>query len=86
MYTLPDGPTRDHLHHQFLSIYYFAMSAGALISTILTPILRTCVSYSAAFALPAALMMCSLLIFWSGGTVTLMGFLREMCLVKWEQW
>jgi dipeptide/tripeptide permease len=42
------------------------MSARALISTILTPILRTCVSYSAAFALPAALMMCSLLIFWSG--------------------
>ncbi|KAH9532741.1 hypothetical protein CY35_18G014700 [Sphagnum magellanicum] len=65
-YTLPDGPTRDHLHHQFFSIYYFAMSAGALISTILTPILRTCVSYSAAFALPAALVMCSLLIFWSG--------------------
>jgi dipeptide/tripeptide permease len=64
-YTLPDGPTRDHLHHQFFSIYYFAMSAGALISTILTPILRMCVSYSAAFALPAALMMCSLLIFWS---------------------
>ncbi|CAM6016303.1 unnamed protein product [Sphagnum balticum] len=65
-YTLLDGPTRDRLHHQFFSIYYFAMSAGALISTILTPILRTCVSYSAAFALPAALMMCSLLIFWSG--------------------
>ncbi len=65
-YTLPDDPTRDHLHHQFFSIYYFAMSSGALISTILTPILRTCVSYSAAFALPAALMMCSLLIFWSG--------------------
>ncbi|KAH8934442.1 hypothetical protein BDL97_18G083600 [Sphagnum fallax] len=44
-YTLPDGPTRHHLHHQFFSIYYFAMSAGALISTILTPILRTCHCY-----------------------------------------
>jgi dipeptide/tripeptide permease len=65
-FTLPDGPAKDRLHRQFFSMYYFAVNAGSLISTLLTPVLRTDVSYSVAFAVPAALMMCALLIFWCG--------------------
>jgi dipeptide/tripeptide permease len=65
-FTLPDSPAKDRLHRQFFSMYYFAVNAGSLISTLLTPVLRTDVSYSVAFAVPAALMMCALLIFWSG--------------------
>ncbi|KAG0585590.1 hypothetical protein M758_2G023000 [Ceratodon purpureus] len=65
-YSLPDGPTKERLHRQFFSMYYFAVNAGSVLSTILTPVLRSDFSYAVAFAVPAALMMCALLIFWSG--------------------
>lgn len=65
-YSLPDGPTKERLHRQFFSMYYFAVNAGSVLSTILTPVLRADFSYAIAFAVPAALMMCALLIFWLG--------------------
>ncbi|XP_024395190.1 uncharacterized protein [Physcomitrium patens] len=65
-YSLPDGPTKERLHRQFFSLYYFAVNAGSVLSTILTPVLRADFSYAIAFAVPAALMMCALLIFWLG--------------------
>lgn len=65
-YSMPDGPTKERLHRQFFSMYYFAVNAGSVLSTILTPVLRADFSYAVAFAVPAALMMCALLIFWLG--------------------
>ncbi|XP_024400466.1 uncharacterized protein [Physcomitrium patens] len=65
-YSLPAGPTKERLHRQFFFMYYFAVNAGSVLSTILTPILRSDFSYAIAFAVPAGLMMCALLIFWLG--------------------
>ncbi|XP_055915649.1 peptide transporter family 1 isoform X1 [Eupeodes corollae] len=54
----------------FFSLYYFAINAGSLISTTVTPILREDVRcfgkqecYSLAFAVPAVLMILSIIIF-----------------------
>lgn len=65
-HSLADGPIKDRLQRQFFSMYYFAVNAGSVLSTILTPILRTDISYSVAFAVPAVLMMFASLIFWAG--------------------
>lgn len=62
----------DQAHHlvTFFSLFYCAINAGSLISTILTPILRENVHcfgdrdcYSLAFGVPAVLMVVSILIF-----------------------
>lgn len=57
----------------FFSLFYCAINAGSLISTILTPILRQNVHcfgdqdcYSLAFGVPAILMIISILIFMAG--------------------
>ncbi|CAM6086417.1 unnamed protein product [Calypogeia fissa] len=63
---LPEGPVKERLQRQFFSMYYFAVNAGALISTLLTPVLRTNVSYAVAFSVPAALMIVAVAIFWAG--------------------
>ncbi|KAL2622561.1 hypothetical protein R1flu_002766 [Riccia fluitans] len=64
--SMPEGPVRDRLQRRFFSMYYAAINAGAVISTLLTPLLREYVSYSVAFAVPAILMMVALIIFWIG--------------------
>lgn len=57
----------------FFSLFYFAINAGSLISTTITPILRADVHcfgdkdcFSLAFSVPAVLMVLSLLIFIAG--------------------
>lgn len=57
----------------FFSLFYAAINAGSLTSTLITPILRENVEcfgeadcYSLAFAVPAALMLTSIVIFISG--------------------
>ena len=65
-YSVPDGPKKERLHRQFFLMYYFAVNAGSVLSTILTPLLRADLSYAIAFAVPAVLMMFALLIFWCG--------------------
>lgn len=57
-------PQQDRQLEQFFSVFYFAINAGSLISTFVTPILRQDVHcfgedscYSLAFGLPAILMV-----------------------------
>lgn len=57
-------PQQDKQLEQFFSVFYFAINAGSLISTFVTPILREDVHcfgeescYSLAFGLPAVLMV-----------------------------
>jgi len=57
-------PQQDKQLEQFFSVFYFAVNAGSLISTFLTPILREDVHcfgddscFPLAFGLPAALML-----------------------------
>jgi len=57
-------PQQDKQLEQFFSVFYFAINAGSLISTFVTPILREDVHcfgedscFSLAFGLPAALML-----------------------------
>ncbi|KAL3691496.1 hypothetical protein R1sor_005147 [Riccia sorocarpa] len=64
--SMREGPARDRLQRRFFSLYYAAINAGAVISTLLTPLLREYVSYSVAFAVPAVLMIVALFIFWLG--------------------
>ncbi|CAI7728846.1 unnamed protein product [Closterium sp. NIES-53] len=64
--TNPPGAARDRLVRQFFSYFYFAINVGSGISTIVTPLLRVNLSYSAAFALPAVLMMVATCLFWLG--------------------
>ncbi|CAI5980353.1 unnamed protein product [Closterium sp. NIES-65] len=64
--TNPPGAARDRLVRQFFSYFYFAINVGSGISTIVTPLLRVNFSYSAAFALPAVLMMVATCLFWLG--------------------
>ncbi|XP_075805442.1 solute carrier family 15 member 1 [Microtus pennsylvanicus] len=62
---------QEKQRNQFFSIYYLAVNAGSLISTIVTPILRVqeCgihtqqACYPLAFGVPAALMAVSLIVF-----------------------
>uniref|UniRef100_A0A670YH42 Solute carrier family 15 member 2 n=1 Tax=Pseudonaja textilis TaxID=8673 RepID=A0A670YH42_PSETE len=58
--------------NKFFSVFYLAINAGSLISTILTPVLRGGVQcfggdcYALAFGVPAALMIVALVVFISG--------------------
>eukprot|EP00897_Mesotaenium_endlicherianum_P001940 jgi/Mesen1/1774/ME000014S01180 len=60
------GPGREQLVRVFFSTFYFAINAGATLSTLVTPVLRSSFSYAAAFAAPAVLMLVALFVFWSG--------------------
>lgn len=58
---------------KFFSLFYFAINAGSMISTTVTPMLRADVRcfgnndcYSLAFGVPAVLMICSMVIFVMG--------------------
>lgn len=57
---------------RFFSVFYFAINAGSLLSTLITPLLRnqSCFGmdecYTAGFGLPAILMIISIVIFASG--------------------
>jgi len=66
-------PQQNKQLEQFFSIFYFAINAGSLISTFLTPILRedvecfgqsTC--FPLAFGVPAVLMIVAVVVFFSG--------------------
>ncbi|XP_055337141.1 solute carrier family 15 member 1-like [Paramacrobiotus metropolitanus] len=66
-------PGQEKQREMFFSVFYFCINAGSLISTFLTPILRSDVScfdkegcYPLAFGLPAALMVVALLAFAAG--------------------
>eukprot|EP00249_Psilotum_nudum_P005961 c19358_g1_i3 orf=703-2034(-) len=61
-----NGHVKDKLRGSFFSLYYFTINAGSLTSTLCTPILRSSLSYSVAFAVPAFLMMCAIIIFFLG--------------------
>ncbi|XP_068423127.1 solute carrier family 15 member 2 [Clinocottus analis] len=58
---------------KFFSIFYMAINAGSLLSTVITPILRGDVQcfggdcYALAFGVPAALMIVALVVFIAGG-------------------
>lgn len=57
---------------KFFSIFYMSINAGSLLSTVITPILRSDVQcfggdcYALAFGVPAALMMVALVVFIAG--------------------
>ncbi|XP_013391914.1 solute carrier family 15 member 1 isoform X2 [Lingula anatina] len=62
-----------HLVASYFSLFYFAINAGSLISTFITPVLRADVHclgandcYLLAFGMPAALMIVALLVFVCG--------------------
>ncbi|XP_043216312.1 solute carrier family 15 member 2-like isoform X1 [Amphibalanus amphitrite] len=66
-------PQQELQLQQFFSIFYFAINAGSLISTVLTPILRNDVHcfgsdscYPLAFGVPAVLMIVALILFLIG--------------------
>lgn len=65
-------PQQERQLGQFFSIFYFSINLGALLSTIVTPLIRegtTCFGeqcYFAAFGLPALLMGVAMLVFVSG--------------------
>jgi dipeptide/tripeptide permease len=65
-WSMTDGEDKDRVRRKFFSLYYFAINAGAFISTILTPVLRKDMSYAVAFAVPAFLMILAVFIFWLG--------------------
>ena len=50
----------------FFSIFYFAINAGSLCSTFITPVLRAKGDYFIAFLVPAILMLIALVLFLAG--------------------
>ncbi|XP_055351684.1 solute carrier family 15 member 1-like isoform X2 [Paramacrobiotus metropolitanus] len=66
-------PGQEHHRERFFAYFYFCINAGSLISTFVTPILRSDVQcfgektcYSLAFGVPAALMAVALILFLLG--------------------
>ncbi|GAU99530.1 hypothetical protein RvY_10521-2 [Ramazzottius varieornatus] len=64
---------QERQRESFFSVFYFCINAGSLVSTFVTPILRSDVSclgkegcYPAAFGLPAALLSLSIVLFLLG--------------------
>jgi len=55
-----------HLLSQVYHIFYFCINLGSVLSTITTPLVRTYVSYYAAFGLPAVLLVTATAVFWAG--------------------
>lgn len=79
---------------KFFSVFYFAVNFGSVLSTVISPILRTmsCFGmkecYSAGFGLPAFLMICSIFIFVSGRSMYVMippqgNILAKVCKCFW---
>jgi hypothetical protein len=62
----PPSPARNTLLRRFFSAFYFSINAGAVLSTLITPLIRSYVNYAWAFAIPAWLMMLSLVLFYLG--------------------
>mmetsp|Transcript_1157 Transcript_1157/g.2036 ORF Transcript_1157/g.2036 Transcript_1157/m.2036 type:complete len:454 (+) Transcript_1157:328-1689(+) len=61
--------TQHHLMSSFFSYFYMSISVGALLGIFITPMVRTYVSYSLAFAIPALLMFFALVMFVMGRIV-----------------
>lgn len=62
----PPSSARNTLLRRFFSAFYFSINAGAVLSTLITPLIRSYSSYTWAFAVPAWLMMLSLALFYLG--------------------
>ncbi len=60
------GRGNKHLLTQIFNWFYFSINVGAMLSTILTPILLEKVGPWAAFGLPGALMAIATFLFWMG--------------------
>ena len=61
-----DSTERGQKHiASFFTVFYFAINAGSLCSTFITPILRD-ISYVLAFAIPSILMAIALVLFLIG--------------------
>lgn len=60
------GSGNKHLISKIFSWFYFAINAGAMTSTLLTPVLLDRVGPWAAFGLPGILMALATLVFWMG--------------------
>ncbi|GLJ25470.1 hypothetical protein SUGI_0487640 [Cryptomeria japonica] len=65
-FSMPASQSKERLQMVFFSVFYFAINVGSFLSMVITPLLRTNVSYAAAFGMPAILMVLSVLIFWAG--------------------
>ncbi|KAH9310599.1 hypothetical protein KI387_025634, partial [Taxus chinensis] len=65
-FSMPNGHTKQRLQMVFFSLFYFAINVGSFLSMILTPLLRSNISYAAAFGMPALLMVFAVFIFWAG--------------------
>eukprot|EP01112_Ceratiomyxa_fruticulosa_P009862 TRINITY_DN2590_c0_g1_i1.p1 TRINITY_DN2590_c0_g1~~TRINITY_DN2590_c0_g1_i1.p1 ORF type:complete len:543 (-),score=67.07 TRINITY_DN2590_c0_g1_i1:51-1679(-) len=57
---------QGHLLTTIFHIFYFCINLGSVFSTILTPYIRSKVSYAVAFAMPAGLLLIATLIFFLG--------------------
>lgn len=55
-----------HLLKHIFFIFYFCINFGSVLSTIITPLVRSRVSYAAAFGLPAILLVVATIIFFLG--------------------
>ena len=58
--------SQEHMLQRLFMYFYFSINLGSVFSTLLTPVIRSHWSYTAAFALPAVLLFISVLIFVSG--------------------
>lgn len=56
---------QEHLLATVFALFYWIINIGSLMSTILTPILRT-ISFALAFGVPAVLLLVATFVFWLG--------------------
>jgi len=57
---------QSHLLDHIFFVFYFCINLGSVLSTLITPLMRTHVSTAAAFGLPAGLLIVATFIFWLG--------------------
>jgi POT family proton-dependent oligopeptide transporter len=62
------GETNGHLLSRAYSFFYFGINLGAMISTLLTPVLLDRIGPHVAFGLPGLLMLIATVAFWMGRT------------------
>lgn len=60
------GDRNAHLLSRAYAFFYFGINLGAMVSTLLTPLLLDRVGPHAAFGLPGLLMLLATIVFWSG--------------------
>jgi len=60
------GESNGHLLSRAYSFFYFGINLGAMVSTLLTPLLLDRVGPHVAFGLPGVLMLLATIVFWSG--------------------